>query len=455
VALITDPDNLNQGTEVTITTGAKTIALNVAGNLSTDGVTIKALYSFLKEEWKNDAALIRFPFPMVPITDEQYEFVEGWNLANAGSRNLIRTGGWAVVSPTTGNPTEMWAGIITLGSIESNDQVYVQQASGGTATNIVLTGPVNQAVQVYSDPNGDGSTADGFDRRTYLKVFVREWQQTFASSALTDIGVPSMTYQAYRFPLTTGADLKVATAEAAVGTDAPYSGMSITYFGTNQNRSIGGTNYPFRVIINGNNAPAEKVYEFVQRELRQNSDIDDGAGTVIGKTADSLLRFVGDTLVTSPGVYIDNFAVADTNRIEFYDQNGVLRTFPFVAALTLNFGDNLRNDPDAIYRVFFTNDDAGDNTGRDYGTATAITVNDTVGTPMTGLISGAASITLSFAYDANVQRGAASAGDDAPFTAVAIGLSTGQFVKTTGTIARSNANTASLVSALERNYANA
>ena len=46
MALIFDPDDLNQGTEVTFNTGAKTIALNLAGNLSTDGVTMKALYSF-------------------------------------------------------------------------------------------------------------------------------------------------------------------------------------------------------------------------------------------------------------------------------------------------------------------------------------------------------------------------------------------------------------------------
>jgi hypothetical protein len=448
--LITDPDSLNQGTEVTIATGAKTIALNIAGALSTDGVTIKALYSFLKEEWKNDAALIKFPFPMVPITDEQFEFVEGWNLANAGSRNLIRTGGWAVVSPTTGLPTEMWAGIITLGAIEVDDQVYYQQVGGGASTNIVLTGPVNQAVQVYSDPNGDGSTVDGYDRRSFLRLFVREWQQTFASSALTDIGVGQMSYQAYRFPLTTGADLKVTHTEVAVGA---YTGITITYFGTDQSRTIGGGSYPFRVIIDGNNLPAEQVYEYVQRSLRLATDIDAGAGSVIGKTADSLLRFVGDTLVTSAGVFIDNFAVADTNRIEFYDKNGVQRVFPFVAALTINFGDNLRNDAAATYRVLFSNDDAGDNTGRDYGTATAITVNDKDGVPMTGLVSGAASVALSFAYDSNVQRGAASAGTDAPITVVAIGLATGQFVKTTAVIGRSNANTASLVAPLERSYA--
>ena len=62
MALITDPDNLNQGTEVDFDTVAKTITLNTAGNLSTDGVTLKALYSFCKEEWKDFANLIALNF---------------------------------------------------------------------------------------------------------------------------------------------------------------------------------------------------------------------------------------------------------------------------------------------------------------------------------------------------------------------------------------------------------
>jgi len=75
MALIIDPDFLNQNVEVSINTTTKKIDLFISGNLSGDGVTGKALYSFLKEEWKNDANLIKFPFPMGPITDEQFEFI--------------------------------------------------------------------------------------------------------------------------------------------------------------------------------------------------------------------------------------------------------------------------------------------------------------------------------------------------------------------------------------------
>lgn len=52
MAKITDPDLLNQGTEVVFDATNKTIQLLVAGNISTDGVTGQALFSFCKEEWK-------------------------------------------------------------------------------------------------------------------------------------------------------------------------------------------------------------------------------------------------------------------------------------------------------------------------------------------------------------------------------------------------------------------
>ena len=65
MAKIIDPDLLAQATEVTITPITKLIKLNLAGDLSTDGVTLQCLYSFLKEEWKDDASLIKYDFPTI------------------------------------------------------------------------------------------------------------------------------------------------------------------------------------------------------------------------------------------------------------------------------------------------------------------------------------------------------------------------------------------------------
>lgn len=167
-----------------------------------------------------------------------------------------------------------------------------------------------------------------------------------------------------------------------------------------------------------------------------------------------MLTFVGETLLTSTGVYIQNFDTNDTNRIQFTDQNNVVRTYPFIATITLSFNDNLIADANSVYRVYFTNDDAGDNTGRDFGTSGAIMVLDASSLSMSGVVSGASSKTFSFAYDTNIQRGNSSSGTNAPVTVVAIGLETAQYVRSTGTITRSTANTVSLAGALERNYSN-
>ncbi len=474
MALITDPDLLEDSAaddgsqEVFINTTSKTIKLNVVGNLSTDGVTLKALYSFLKEEWRNDPNtknLAAFPFPMVPITDEAFEFVDGWDFLNDTARYLIRTAGWTVRN-TSGAVTAMWAGIIGLGSIESNDQLYYQQASGGAATNVQLTGQVNQAVQILSDPNGDGSYGDGFDRRSYFRLFAREQGQIYGLAELSDIGVSQMAAQAYRFPISTATDLKITHTDIQIDANsdntadvAPYSGMSITYHATPQVRSIGGTNRNFGIIINGNNGTAEQIYEFVQWSLRRSTDIDADASSLIGKVADELLEFVGDTLKTKSannpdgggsGVFIDNYQTVDINRLVFVDNTAIERTFPFVAALSLSFGDNLKNDASAKYFVYFTTLPGANN---DFGEAGAVLVDDNAGADMTGNVGGASTVSLSFNYDGNSQGGR-TPGTDAAITVVGIGLATGQYVRATGTIGRSVSNSVSLVAALERNYAN-
>jgi hypothetical protein len=475
MALITDPDDLADSAaddgsqEVYINVSTKTIKLVTVGTLSTDGVTLKALYSFLKEEWRTDPNsknLAAFPFPMVPITDESFEFVEGWDFFNNTARYLIRTAGWTVRN-VAGDVTQKWAGVIGLGSIEPGDQLYYQQVSGGAATNVQLTGQVNQAVQILKDDDGDGNYAEGsdFDRRTYFKLFVREQGQTYDASALTDIGVTAMDSIAYRFPISTGTDLKISTADVGIDANsdntadvAPYSGMSITFFATPQARLIGGVSRNFGIIIDGNGGTAEEIYEFVQWSLRRTVDIDAGAGSVIGKTADDLLEFVGDTLktrtATNPagggtGVFIDDFSPIDTNRLVFVDNTGTERTYPFVAVLTINFGPNLQADADARYWVYFTTLPGG---GNDFGEAGALLVEDNSAVEMTGDVSGAPSVTHDFNYDGNSQGGR-TPGTDAAITVVGTGLGVGQYVRATATIARSTGNVVSLVAALERTYA--
>lgn len=233
--------------------------------------------------------------------------------------------------------------------------------------------------------------------------------------------------------------------------------MYIAWSGSATERSIGGIPYNFHVFINGANGTAEQTYTFVQHHLRQNVDISSGSETHIGKVTSPLLSFVGDSLYTllysaATGSYIDNYNALDVNRLYFTDDSGSTIQFPFAAALTLQFGDNLIADSNAKYWIYFTNDDTGNNAGYDYGTTNAIIVEDTNDVDMAYSIGGSGSNVLSFDFDTNDQRGATSTGSNAPITVVALGLSTAQFVSAIGTIERKTTNVVSLVAPLERNY---
>jgi hypothetical protein len=276
----------------------------------------------------------------------------------------------------------------------------------------------------------------------------------YSSANLASIGETTLAYKLYPMGIETRDDPKITETDTVV--DA--YGVTVTYYASPQSRTIGGTAYDFSVIVDGNDKTAEQIYMALQSLLRKATDIDSGAGTRTGKIQDSLALFTGDSLYTqltgAGGVYIDNFQDTDINRIFFTDDTGTERSFPYTAALTINFGENLQNDTDAIYRAYFTNDDAGDNLGYDFGTEDAILVNDADGNPMSGTVSAASSVVKTYAFDTNVQRGNDSAGEDAPITVMGIGLQTGQYVKATTTITRSTTNNVSLTANLERNYAN-
>ncbi len=452
MAKFTDGDQLNVGTEITINTGAKTFTLVEAGNLvAKDGVTLQALYSKFIKLWET-SSYNKYPFPMYAIDalSGQFQFgtdgqtANGWRPADDTTRQMLRDGGWSEYN-SSGTLNRQYVGIVSLGEINTGAQIYYQRTSGEAPINAVFTDEMNQGVQVY----GDASNGN-FDYRTYFKAFCREEGYTYADSTLADTAVIETGAFIVRMLLSNASDTKITANDAAMS-GSPYSGIDITYYGSNQDKTIGGSDYPFRVVIDGNNATLAQIYTKVQYLLRQNSDIDSGGGTVTGKTADSLLYFVGDTLYTTTGVFIENLLDADVNSVVFTDQNGVERTYPYTATGTLSFNSFLTSGGTGYYRMYFTNDDAGANAGNDFGTSGAITVDDADGADIAGTISGA-SISFTFDYDGNTQRGSGSDGEDAPVTVVAGNKGVAKPVVATGTITRSKTNAIVLTAEADRAY---
>jgi hypothetical protein len=236
-------------------------------------------------------------------------------------------------------------------------------------------------------------------------------------------------------------------------------------------RSPQNTSYSYNWRLFGNDGTLAQCFQWIQKALRRGAgtvlndslghnlaDIDTASGVFRGDVTDLLMSFASPN-GTTLNMFIDDLASTDSNNVTFEDILGVGRNFAFISTIIISVNDNLISDSSSKLTVFFTNDDAGDNLGRDYDTENAIIVQTDTGSNMvSNNIAGDKNvddqIQYSFDYDNNTQRGTASAATDAPVTIVAIGTSGAQWVRTAGTVVRENTNTFSLVANLERNYSN-
>jgi hypothetical protein len=498
LAKITDPDLIVVGTELTLDTAASTFTLNVAGNLvAKDGVTIQALYSKFVDLWTT-SAYNKFEFPMYTIdaSSGQYQFgtdgatFSGWKPANDATRQMLRDGGWSEFT-AAGVLDRQYVGIVSLGDVSTGAQLYYQKTLGGTAEDFTFTDEVNEGILVYQD--------GGIDNRTYFKGYVREYAKKYDDSILADTGLSATGAFKVNMLLGNEDDLKIQDTDVNVAANLPYTGITTTWVAGNGfttatvgslsvddvrqdtagrwfrcsvagtinaagvanytanggtatlvayagEREIGGTYYPFSIIVDGNGAVAEDIYTKVQYLLRQNADIDSGAGSQTGIITQLLMGFVGDTLITTTGVYIDDYDGNDVNRLTFTDSTGVARTEPYTATGTLNFNSVLTAGGTGYYRMYFT-DLAGAN---DYGLTGAITVDNALGADIAGAITGA-SLPFTFDYDGNVQGGR-TAGTNAPVTVVAGNAGSAKPVVTTYTITRATNQGITLTAETDRAY---
>lgn len=601
MAKIVDPDALNQGTEIIFDKAAKTIQLLIAGNLnddspgSTSGVTLQAVYSFCKEEWKDDIDLNKLRFPFDAITAGKMDLVNTWDWADDQSRDLVRDGGWSLRSGA-GVSQEEYMSIISLGGTfaATSDQAYYQGDVGfdQTVDDFDKTDEINEPVKIYGD-----ATHGNFDNRDFFKIFLREQAKLYAQGNLiVDQGLASLDYAIYKLPLINATDIKVAATDLEIDTTEPYvgasdlsitdgvttdasptftsatggfeagdvgklitiaaglnpgryeivsyatpnsvdvdrnfvaetnivanrrpKGMTIDYLKGNDfitwvsagsysiddvvldaslspaqwfraitnhsgvttapnldavnweaypgEKQIGADYYAFNRKVDGNGGTLVEVYEFLQRQLRQDGlsgviDINDDIsgetyGTINGNIAVSLSNFLGDTLRSDPGTLIDNYQL---NGIQMFDitvdgggldSEGIpitstLREYPFISAGTIVFNPTLVDDADAEFTMYFTTNPAGD-----FDTVNAVIVQNADDVDIKAeTITG--DVDFTFDYDNNVQGGR-TAGTDAAVTIIAIGLSGAQWIAAAFTITKVTGLSFPVNAALERNYSN-
>lgn len=524
MAKIIDPDQLSQNTEVTIDTTYKLIGLRTAGNLdntspgSTSGVTLQALYSFLKEEWLSDSTLNKFKFPIKMYTKTDGQFQNGWRLSGSNSRLYIRDGGWTDVDGLK------FAGIITLGSFgATTQQGYYQQVSGFAAstTNFNKTGNVNEAITIFS-----GST----DYTGYLKAFLRISGSLFSEyNLLSEQDISALEPVLYRLPLANSTDLKHNVSDAVIDGTSPYTSMTISYlegsgfttwvpehvypagavvqapavsgsrwFFTNTGgtshgnpsnlgggsdtgvtwesyageEQIGTSWYAFNRIISGSGASAQEIYNWAERQLRRTSNINwagvgspnqDDFGTVNGNVAAPLLEYVGDTLKTEAGVLIRDFDVNDQNSMVFRDitvDGGGLDS-EYVPVTTTERTYPFISAGTLEFSTNLVNESNADTKYTMYFTTNPGGNFDTTSAIIVNDADGnpvSGQITgasISWTFDYdNNVQGSRTAGTDAAVTVVAQGLSGAEWVLATATITRATGQTITINANDERNYSN-
>ena len=368
-------------TNIVLATGTSPMTIQVKVPLA-----LKDIYSYLKDQWKSDNALMKQTFPLTPITDEQFKLNYNWQWLDATSINNIDNAGWSR-RDATDTSVEEYMNITTLGTVTG--AAYYQQASAGATTNAIVSGPMNQPIKVYGN-----ATNGNFDYRAYYKIWIRNLGYTYSNyDLLASQNLTTLTYRKYSIPLINSGDTNATVTNTTTLTATPYSAVTITYLtanirgawvaatsyavgdviqwtttGTPDNRwykcitantssaafatdtakwqawtsansggerQIGTSYYAFNTIINGNALTLNQIYSTVQYRLTLASNINASGTSVIGNTASQLMSYIGTRALTSQGVFIDNFASSDINNVDIYDYTNTKRVFPTTVTFTL------------------------------------------------------------------------------------------------------------------------
>lgn len=199
-----------------------------------------------------------------------------------------------------------------------------------------------------------------------------------------------------------------------------------TFSGTESNLSF--TIKPASVLSDGSTGLVnlKQIYTFVQAKLRQTGNINavSGGATVNGNIASLLMNWTAKLVCGfySPqnlagggsGVIVEGLSDADINSIEFYDNTGAARIYPYAAAGTLNFNSNLTRNGTGYY-VLYYQDLTSTN---DYGQLQAVKVKDKDGQFIEGAITSSA-ISFSYSYTTETAGGLRTPNTPTPVVLVA------------------------------------
>lgn len=257
-------------------------------------------------------------------------------------------------------------------STSADNGTYVCTA---VAAGILTVENIDGSAVTFSDTTDDNTATLALDNTAAFKSTLRVRDgdakgKTFGQTNLAAAQETALSNRLFKFGLANAPDQKIDATDADIDGNAPYTGMTLTFHATPQSRSglVGGS-FDFGMIGNANGGTNKEYFEWLQRQLRKNTDIDNDADTAIGVTVDALARFVGEVLELGsadggltfpvnpsgggPGFFLDNHSSVSDNFIVFYDSLNQPRTKPETIAVTLDGNDIAFGDSVTVYTLFF------------------------------------------------------------------------------------------------------
>lgn len=320
-----------------------------AYNATTRVLTIVAaeqgreLYSALIEDFISESGYFNKPFPMQAIGIDRIDFTSDGTTAatlDSGDIQFWRGAGMEWEHATTGNKTHKFCSIVGTGTNAANTKGYYQHTDGSAPVALTLvSNNVNQVIQYYSDPNGDGSTADGYSRTGHLvvKLFNDGYYQA-SINVLTAYGISAIESFEYVIPL----------QMTSTGLGTGDRSITITVTDTTPAGTEYQTGYTFDYKIEGgaSDSPSDLLRQWIY-DVFTDPTASDYASKINFNWPDPIVESGGsystqygyvygqDTTTTFHGFYVEEGSVYHPDFLRQQSNDGTYFTTPVLANVSI------------------------------------------------------------------------------------------------------------------------
>jgi len=291
----------------------------------TSTATLRAVYSDSMAVF-DDAAQMDDQVPLRADTPTLFTLINGWTFS-AGSIQYLTS---AALQDSAGD--NIWTNVQTLGSIVTGTTIYIEQ-NGAVAWTAGTTGHINMLLKVRN-------AGTDIDSKNFT-VYARKFQNEYSSFATTGGAIVS------NCPLATKADTNL---DIASGTLDAYTGLSITWGTISRDAGDGAGTKSYGVLIDAGGKTLKEAFNWIQYQLLKATDIDASGTTHLGNITAGLVSFTG-SMITNQGVWIENFAAADANKIKYTDSLGALHTPPVSVAITIVSSSAMAGGQAVVYKL--------------------------------------------------------------------------------------------------------